>query len=170
MDERVSIRPHDSLFDLIIKNILEMKRTFLLADDDPDDVAMFREALLIIDPSIVFYHAQDGRGVLDILGDKNLEKPDIIFLDINMPIMNGWECLANVKQYESYRNIPIVIYSTASHYKEVEKAIEMGAVCFFTKPTEFNQLTTNLRMIADNLSKDLPALIGHLKGVQCKAY
>src|SRR6201989_3510630 len=112
-----------------------MKRTFLLADDDPDDVEMFREALLIIDPSIVFYHVQDGRGVLDILRDKDIEKPDIIFLDINMPIMNGWECLASLKQYESYRSIPVFIYSTASHIKEVERAIEMGAVCFFTKPT-----------------------------------
>ena len=61
-----------------------MKRTFLLADDDPDDVEMFREALLIIDPSIVFYHVQDGRGVLDILRDKDIEKPDIIFQFLNI--------------------------------------------------------------------------------------
>jgi len=77
-----------------------MNRIFLLADDDPDDVDMFREALSIIDPAIVFYHAQDGRGVLDNLGVNNLEKPDIIFLDINMPIMNGWECLAKLKECE----------------------------------------------------------------------
>jgi CheY-like chemotaxis protein len=145
-----------------------MKRTFLLADDDPDDVDMFRDALLIIDPSIVFYHVHDGRGILEKLDDKNLEKPDIIFLDINMPIMNGWECLAQLEQHELYSNIPVIIYSTAFHHKEVQKAIDMGAVCFFTKPTEFSQLITNLRLIADNLGKDLPARIGHLKGIQCK--
>jgi CheY-like chemotaxis protein len=147
-----------------------MNRIFLLADDDPDDVDMFREALSIIDPSIIFYHAQDGRGVLDNLGDKNLEKPGIIFLDINMPIMNGWECLAKLKECELYRNIPVVIYSTASYHKEVEKAFDMGAICFFTKPTEFRQLIINLQMIAENLGKDMPALIGHLKGIQCKVY
>jgi CheY-like chemotaxis protein len=147
-----------------------MKRTFLLADDDPDDVDMFRDALLIIDPSIVFYHVHDGRGILEKLDDKNLEKPDIIFLDINMPIMNGWECLAKLKECELYRNIPVVIYSTASYHKEVEKAFDMGAICFFTKPTEFRQLIINLQMIAENLGKDMPALIGHLKGIQCKVY
>jgi CheY-like chemotaxis protein len=147
-----------------------MNRVFLLADDDPDDVDMFREALSTIDPAIVFYHAQDGRGVLDILGDKNLAKPDIIFLDINMPIMNGWECLAKLKESEWYRNIPVVIYSTASYHKEVDKAFDMGAICFFTKPTEFKQLIINLGMIADNLGKDMLALIGHLKGIQCKVY
>ena len=141
-----------------------------MADDDPDDVEMFREALSIIDPSIVFYHAQDGRGVFDKLGDQNLEKPDIIFLDINMPILNGWECLAKLKQCELYGSIPVVIYSTASHHREVEKAFDMGALFFFTKPTEFKQLVTNLRMIADNLGKDMPALIGHLKGIQYKVY
>lgn len=139
-----------------------------MADDDPDDVSMFREALLIIDPSIGFYHAEDGRGVLRILADKNLDKPDIIFLDINMPIMNGWECLAQLKQSEAYKHIPVIIYSTASHQKEVEKAIGMGALCFFTKPTEFKELLTNLRMITENLRRDLPALLGNLKGVQCK--
>jgi len=139
-----------------------------MADDDPDDVAMFREALLIIDPSISFYHAEDGRRVLQILADKNLDKPDIIFLDINMPIMNGWECLAQLKQNEAYKQFPVIIYSTASHQKEVERAIAMGALCFFTKPTEFKELLTNLRTITENLRRDLPALLGNLKGVQCK--
>ena len=139
-----------------------------MADDDPDDVAMFREALLIIDPSIGFHHAEDGRGVLQILADKNLDKPDIIFLDINMPIMNGWECLAQLKQSEAYKQFPVIIYSTASHQKEVERAIAMGALCFFTKPTEFKELLTNLRTITENLRIDLAALRGNLKGVQCK--
>jgi len=147
-----------------------MKRTFLLADDDHDDVDMFREALMIIDPSIVFYHARDGRGVLEKLENKSLEKPDIIFLDINMPIMNGWECLAHLKQHELYRNIPVFVYSTASHYREVEKAIELGALCFFTKPTEFKQLVINLRKIAEGLGKDLTEVTRHLKGVQGKVY
>jgi len=141
-----------------------------MADDDPDDVEMFREALLIIDPSIVFYHAKDGRELLEILEDKKPEKPDIIFLDINMPVMSGWECLEELKKSKVSRDIPVIIYSTASYHKEVERAIGMGALCFFTKPTDFNQLIENLRMIADNLDKDMPALIGHLKGVHCKAY
>lgn len=145
-----------------------MIKTFLLADDDPDDVALFREALCIIDPSIVFHFAQDGRAALERLSDKNLEEPDIIFLDINMPIMNGWECLAKLKLSDLYNYIPVVIYSTASYRKEIEKAFDMGAFCFFTKPTDFDQLIINLRAIADNLGKDMPALIGHLKGIRCK--
>ncbi|HZZ76479.1 MAG TPA: response regulator [Puia sp.] len=145
-----------------------MSKTFLLADDDPDDVALFKEALSIIDPSIIFYFAQDGKAALDKLGDKNLEEPDIIFLDINMPVMNGWECLAKIKLNQSYSYIPVVIYSTASYRKEMEKAFEMGALCFFTKPTDFKDLITNLKAISDNLDQGIPALIGQLKGVRCK--
>jgi CheY-like chemotaxis protein len=145
-----------------------MTKTFLLADDDPDDVALFREALSIVDPSIIFYFAQDGKAALDKLSDKNLEEPDIIFLDINMPVMNGWECLAKIKLNESYSYIPVVIYSTASYRREIEKAFDMGAFCFFTKPTDFKDLITNLRAISDNLDKGMPALIGQLKGIQCK--
>jgi CheY-like chemotaxis protein len=146
----------------------DMNRTFLLADDDPDDVAMFQEALSIIDPNINFYFAKDGKAALEKLKDKNLEEPDIIFLDINMPVMNGWECLAQIKLNDEYRYIPVVIYSTASHQKEIDKAFDLGALCFFTKPTDFKQLIFNLRTIADNLSNDIPALIRHLKGIQCK--
>lgn len=145
-----------------------MNKTFLLADDDPDDVALFREALSIIDPSIIFYYAHDGRAALEKLGDKSLEEPDIIFLDINMPIMNGWECLTKLKLNDSYSYIPVIIYSTASYRKEVEKAFDLGAFCFFTKPTDFKELISNLRAIADNLDKDMPALIGNLKGIQCR--
>jgi CheY-like chemotaxis protein len=145
-----------------------MVKTFLLADDDPDDVAIFREALFIIDPNIVFYFANNGRVALEKLGDKDLEEPDIIFLDINMPVMNGWECLTKLKLSESYNDIPVIIYSTASYKREIEKAFDLGALCFFTKPTDFKELIINLRAISDNLDKDMPPQIGHLKGISCK--
>lgn len=143
------------------------EKVFLLADDDSDDADLFREALLELDPSIIFYHAPDGLVIWEKLEDKSLLPPQIIFLDINMPGMNGWQCLAKLKNTEAYKKIPVIIYSTTSNKREVEIAQDLGACCFITKPNDFKILKQVLQIIAENLDKDfLKAIAGvsELKG------
>ncbi len=70
-----------------------MTKRFLLADDDTDDRELFREALAKIDSPIICYCASDGKEVLAKLNNKDFLLPDIIFLNVNMLGMNGWECL-----------------------------------------------------------------------------
>ena len=65
---------------------------FFLADDDQDDTELFREALYDINPSIEFNFASNGKELVPKL-QMSKHEPQIIFLDINMPGMNGWECL-----------------------------------------------------------------------------
>lgn len=136
-----------------------VKKVFLI-DDDEDDRELFCEAMEEVAPDIVCYTAANGRKALTQMANKELEIPDIIFLDINMPVMNGWQCLAMLKEQELYKNIPVIMYSTSSHPEHVEKAQQLGALGFFTKPPNFNNLKDSLAIVAEHLhSNSLPSLI-----------
>ncbi|HSB94561.1 MAG TPA: response regulator [Flavitalea sp.] len=130
------------------------KKTFILADDDADDTEMFCEALTIIDSSIICHCAVDGRDAISLV-DKLPVRPDLIFLDVNMPVMNGWECLQLLKGDERLQHIPVIIISTSSHKREVEIAGSLGALCYLTKPNDFNELTELLQLIASNTGAGL---------------
>jgi CheY-like chemotaxis protein len=131
-----------------------VEKIFLLADDDRDDTELFQEALASIDPGIVFHSAGDGQEALYKL-ERLHQKPDIIFLDINMPVMNGWQCLKQIKLCEEYKDIPVVIYSTSSYQREVSIALDLGAMCYLVKPNDFVVLKEALTVVATNLHNNL---------------
>lgn len=81
-----------------------MKRIVLI-DDDKDDGQFFKEVLKEINPSIEFEYYDEGEVALTMLADQNTIKPDIIFLDVNMPLLTGWDCLAKIKQLESLQAV-----------------------------------------------------------------
>lgn len=116
-----------------------MIRRFLLVDDDQDDTDLFEEALRNIDSNIEFYREQDCSHVLSKLKDNSIQ-PEIIFLDINMPDMNGWECLAVLKSDHKLKDIPVVMYSTSSVMLDGKKAITKGALGYLEKPPTFEEL------------------------------
>jgi CheY-like chemotaxis protein len=128
---------------------------FLLADDDRDDAELFNEALSTVSPPIKFHHVEDGQEVFQFLLNSKIEKPDVIFLDLNMPAMSGWQCLAKLKNDAALKSIPVIMYSTSSNPREKEIAIELGATGFVTKPTDFKVLTKILETISANLGSDL---------------
>lgn len=128
---------------------------FLLADDDHDDAELFNEALSTVNPSIKFHHVEDCREIFQFLLNSKIEKPDIIFLDLNMPGMSGWQCLAKLKNDVTLKNIPVIMYSTSSNPREKEIAIDLGATGFVTKPTDFKVLTKILETISTNPSTEL---------------
>jgi CheY-like chemotaxis protein len=132
-----------------------MAKKFLMADDDSDDKELFAEALHKIDSSIVCYMASDGKEVLDKLKSKEFNSPQIIFLDINMPEMNGWQCLTALKKDETHKHIPVIMYSTSSAKRDVEIALEFGALCFYEKPSDFKELKKFLELVYANLEGDL---------------
>lgn len=143
-----------------------MSKIFLLADDDSDDADMFQEVLSEIDPAIIFHRSWDGYGVLESLEDKSLEHPDIIFLDINMPGMNGWQCLAKLKNSGAYKDIPVIIYSTSSNTRDAEIALDLGALCYITKPNDFNTLKKIFEIIVLNLNGNLLEALSNLTGIK----
>jgi len=128
-----------------------MKR-FLIVDDDADDREMFCEALQDSLTDSICYTAPNGRRAIAALDSGEIGIPDLIFLDINMPMMNGWQCLSRLKQTESYKDIPVIIYSTSSYPEDLEKSQHGGALCFFTKPSNFQQLKSSLAIVADHVN------------------
>lgn len=118
-------------------------KVLFLVDDDPDDQDIFQEALKAVDDKIVCYVAQDGKEALNKLQD-SLLLPDLVFLDLNMPVMNGKDCLKALKTDKDLRNIPVIIYSTASAEKERDQCIALGARDFISKPPQFNSLVSLL--------------------------
>jgi CheY-like chemotaxis protein len=132
-----------------------MKHTVIfLADDDADDRGFFCEAVEEIDKSVVCFAVKNGALIFNLLSDKT-GQPDIIFLDINMPVMDGWECLRKLKSDDRYAAIPVAMYSTTSHVMHVEKALALGALCFLTKPDDFKQIKEILMEVVAGLPNDV---------------
>jgi CheY-like chemotaxis protein len=116
----------------------------LLIDDDRDDAELFEEVLKEIDSSIGFDHIEDSKKGLEKLAAETSNLPDIIFLDINMPIVSGWQCLDEFKKTEHLKNIPVILFTTSSQPKEKENALLRGASGFITKPNEYQVLKNSL--------------------------
>lgn len=138
------------------------KKIILLADDDMDDTEMFCEALAEIDESIMCHCAENGSEAIKIL-DGLEEAPGVIFLDLNMPVMNGWECLKQLKSDPRYKEIPVIMISTSSHKKDMDTASNLGAVCYFVKPNSFKDLKQVLKIITSNLGGSLKNIINELQ-------
>ena len=114
-----------------------------LADDDQDDRELFMDALseLPIETSV----KQFENGV-DLMAElySDHPKPDTIFLDLRMPLMDGFECLTDIRNIPELSEIQIIIYSTSYNENEVEQLKESGANLYIKKPNSYNQLKTVL--------------------------
>lgn len=122
-------------------------RKIILIDDDRDDAELFQEALFEIDPSVGFEHFEESKEALKILLQKQDHLPDFIFLDINMPLVSGWQCLTEFKKTEHLKKIPVIMFTTSSQPKEKETAKELGADGFISKPSEYALLKNLLTSI-----------------------
>jgi len=125
-----------------------MGKLFLLVDDDMDDAELFQEALNKVDTSIHFNHVLDGRKLFQYLSVQS-PKPDIIFLDINLIDLSGWECLIQLKSHYDYENIPVIMYSNSYALNDHEMARQMKALGLLTKPNTFSSLIEMLQKICN---------------------
>jgi CheY-like chemotaxis protein len=116
------------------------ERYIMLADDDGDDRMLFEDAVREINGKIKINISADGVQLMDSLIEKVSLKPDIIFLDINMPKKNGFDCLMQIRASQNLKDIPVIIYSTCSQEETVNKAFECGANFFLRKPDSFGTL------------------------------
>jgi CheY-like chemotaxis protein len=138
----------------------------LLADDDADDANLFCEALTRIAPTMKCLTVENGRQAFELLSEHQAEPPHVIFLDINMPIMDGWECLRKLKENSDYQHIPVIMYSTSSARKDIEMAYNLGALLFLTKPEDFHELCEILKIVATNPQEDLLASLRRFESVK----
>jgi CheY-like chemotaxis protein len=117
-----------------------------IVDDDLDDITLFCDAVREIDPESRCMLAKNGKEALNLL-ETLQQLPDIIFLDINMPIMNGKEFLLIGKQHSRLKDIPIVMYSTTNKIHEINEYYRLGATGFLTKAVKFNKVVDDVRSI-----------------------
>ena len=115
----------------------------ILVDDDEDEHFLFERTLNEIDVHIDHYHAYGGEELLEMLSRCD-HGPDLIFLDLNMPKMDGKQCLWEIK---NNFNIPVVIYTTSKHEKDIDDAKSIGAEWFLVKPNSLKVLKTSLELI-----------------------
>lgn len=111
----------------------------LLADDDDDDTSLFQEALEQVPTSTRLDVAENGMELMSIL-ERLKAKPDLIFLDMNMPVKNGMECLTEIRNSASYKDIPVVILSTSIADYLIQSAYQAGANLYIQKPNSFSGL------------------------------
>ena len=118
--------------------------TILLIDDDEDDQQLFMEAITQVNMQIECQVAPHWDEAIKKL---KTFSPSLIFLDLNLPRLNGKECLMKIKSIKEWQNIPVVIYSTSSLEHEIEETRKLGAVHFMTKQNSFNDICTSLREV-----------------------
>ncbi|SFS59809.1 response regulator [Lutibacter maritimus] len=137
------------------------KLNVLLADDDEDDRWLFEQALNDIKIKTNLSLFKNGKELMDYLLQIDI-KPHLIFLDLNMPIKNGMECLLEMKQDANLKNIPVAIYSTSSSEKDIENTFISGANIYINKPSNFDKLKEVIEKVlqlnwqyqTSNLNKD----------------
>lgn len=122
---------------------METATRILLVDDDKDDQMLFAEALTEIHPSIKCDVANDGVEALSLIYEQPLYQ--IIFLDLHMPKMDGFESLKRIKSVEAYKAIPVVILSTSNSVQDIKRTKELGAIKFVTKPSKYTTLFEQLK-------------------------
>ncbi len=112
----------------------------LLADDDEDDRNFFRDALeeLKMDTRVTFKN--DGRQLMQHLEEPGSELPHIIFLDLNMPLKSGLQCLKEIRENPRLRQLTVAIYSTSASEENIEETFVKGANVYIRKPNDFATL------------------------------
>lgn len=123
-------------------------KVILLVDDDIDDQELFGEAMSIVDSAAVCHFASDGEEGLELLKD-NPKDVQLIFLDLNMPKMNGKQFLEIIKQNEHLEKIPVVIFTTSLREKDGLETAALGAAHFMTKPSSFGELVKQLEGVLE---------------------
>jgi CheY-like chemotaxis protein len=123
-------------------------RTCLLIDDDEDDREIFQLAVEEAHADLKCVTAKTAIEAIEILSDKPGQPftPDYIFLDVNMPMMNGEECLVEIRKLARLRTVPVFIYTT-SEVKDKESFFKKGANEIMTKPVRISDLVDLLREV-----------------------
>lgn len=112
----------------------------IMTDDDEDDRMFFNDAMKSLNLNCVLEFCENGQVLLEKLTNEDA-LPDLVFLDLNMPILSGLETLERIRNNDKFLTIPVIaIYSTSSDSRDKEKSLELGANAFITKPTNFEEL------------------------------
>lgn len=127
----------------------------LLADDDTDDCMFFKEALNELYLPTDLTAVNDGEQLMQLLTNDTTELPHVIFLDLNMPRKNGFECLSEIKLNAKLNGIPVIIFSTSFEHETVNQLHKSGAMYYIRKPSQFSQFKSLIQQSLEFLAQSI---------------
>src|SRR5690606_23188999 len=110
------------------------------ADDDQDDRMLFKEALEEVRANTNLSLFKNGKELMDYLTLPNIQLPAIVFMDLNMPIINGLQCLTEIRSNAKLKNLIVAIYSTSSSENDIGETFINEANIYINKPNNFGAL------------------------------
>jgi CheY-like chemotaxis protein len=126
---------------------MRLYKSVLLVDDDLEDQEIFIDALKEVDQAIQIVCSSNSEEVIKVLEQNTPSRPDLLFLDLNMPRLNGKQLLAELKKTNRFSDIPVVMYSTHFEEKDIEEINRLGAAHHLIKPSKFSELCNSLDYI-----------------------
>jgi len=127
-----------------------------MCDDDPDDQLLVSDALEEVRLGNPIDFTNNGKELFEYLNREGKYShlvdqplPGLILLDLNMPIMDGREVLAKIKQHEKFRSIPIIVLTTSKAETDIARTYDMGVNSFIMKPVSFESLVDMIKSVTD---------------------
>ena len=130
----------------------------VMADDDKDHAMIFERIIRKDYPSLKISYVQDGAQLIQFL---HLYQVDLLFLDLNMPSKNGYECLQEIRKAPSLKELPIVVYSSSAHLSDIQKSFLHKADFYLVKPFVTDHLKKAIQMILSVDWHDNPPIKRH---------
>jgi CheY-like chemotaxis protein len=124
-----------------------VNKPILLVEDDQVDAMTVKRALKELKVTNPLVHVENGEAALMHLRDPAVEKPCIILLDLNMPIMNGIEFLQVVKHDEKLRATPVIVLTTSEEQQDKVNSFNLGVAGYMAKPVDYRQFVEVMRSI-----------------------
>jgi CheY-like chemotaxis protein len=122
-------------------------KPILLVEDDHVDIMTIQRALKEIHVGNTVISRENGEAGLDYLRDPAQERPCIILLDLNMPIMNGIEFLQQIKLDAALRRIPVVVLTTSEEQQDKVRSFDLGVAGYMAKPVDYRRFVEMIRSI-----------------------
>ena len=119
------------------------RRNILIVEDDANDIKLMQASITGLDVNVDLHFMKNGSAALDYLFRKNSYKnredpdPDLIILDLNIPLMNGFEVLQEIKKNKYLKLIPVVVFSSSNYDLDIDKCYNLGINSFVVKPMDF---------------------------------
>jgi CheY-like chemotaxis protein len=124
-------------------NTSENPKIVFLAEDDEEDADIFRDALADLNMNVQLFVVKNGILLMNML-EQTKTLPDLVFLDLNMPLKNGLQCLKEIKNSDKLKSLNTIILSTSSNEMQREEMYLHGANLFLTKASTYNEFKSNL--------------------------